>query len=75
MNCYQHVAVFGQLRFPADLAMPGDDDGLFSDSGQVRFRRLDHTLDIAAGGIIDERIVAVPPGVAAVKHVSLNKVG
>ena len=55
--------------------MPGNHDSLVRDFGQVRFRRLYHALDIAAGGVIDERIVAVPPGVAAVKDLSLNKIG
>ena len=43
--------------------------------GQVRLRRLDHAFDIPAGGIIDEWIMTVPPGVAAVKDIRFDEVG
>jgi hypothetical protein len=29
---------------------------------------------MAAGGIIDERVMTVPPGVAGVKYISLNEI-
>ena len=48
---------------------------LFGDFGQVRLRCLDHAFDIAAGGVIDERVMTIPPSVAGVKDLSLNKIG
>ena len=75
VNSDEHVAVFGHLWFPADLAVPRNNDGLFGDSGQVCLRRLDHAFDIAAGGIIDERVMTIPPGVAGAKDLSLNEIG
>src|SRR5438477_9300110 len=55
--------------------MSGNANSLFGDLGEVRLRRLDHALDIPAGGIIDEWIMTIPPGIAGVKNVRLNKVG
>ena len=52
--------------------MPGNDNCLFTHSGQIRRRRLDHAFDIATGGIVDERVMTVPPGIAGVKDISLN---
>ena len=46
-----------------------DDDGLVRDFGKVGFRGAEHTVDAAAGRIVDEGVKTVPPRVAGDKDI------
>ena len=49
VNGYQHIAVFGHFRFSADLAVSGNDDGFFGESGQVRLGCQANQLGLTPG--------------------------
>jgi hypothetical protein len=49
--------------------MAGDDDRFVSHRSNVYFGGLDHPVDVSAGRIVDERINAVPAGIAAMNNV------
>ena len=75
VNNYQHIAIFSQLGFPGDFAVSRNNNGFVSYSAQVCLGRFDHAFDVSAGGIIDKGVMAVPPGVAAVKNICFGEVG
>src|SRR5262245_13371423 len=67
---HEHFAIFSQRCLVAyRLAMAGDDDRLVRYGGNIRLGRLDHPVDVSAGRVVDERIYAVPIGVAAMENI------
>jgi len=70
----QHVAEFLELGLVADgLAVTWNDDGVVCRRRQIGVGRGDHSVDAAAGRIIDERINAVPESVTDVNDVGLGE--
>ncbi len=69
----EHVERVGELGFVADGAMAGDDDGGGGSGGEVALGGADHAVDIAAGGVVDEGIGAVEPGVAGMEDVGIGE--
>ena len=70
----QHLVIVGELGFGTDRAVSGNDDGVGSSYVEVIFVCKDHAVDVAAGGVIDERIERVPEGVAGVEDVGLCEI-
>ncbi len=70
----EHVEGVGELLLVADGAVAGDDDGGVGSGGEVAFGGSDHAVDVAAGGVVDEGVGAVEPGVAGVEDVGIEEV-
>src|SRR5450755_3959958 len=70
----QHVAEFPELGLVADrLAVTWNDDGIVCRRRQIGVGRGDHSVDAAAGRIIDERINTVPESVPYVNDIGLGE--
>src|SRR5258708_39623859 len=63
-NGSKDIAVFDHFGLAADRAVPRDNNGLVRHHPEIRFRRLDHAVNVSASGIIDEWVESVPPSVA-----------
>ncbi len=73
-NGGEHVEGVGELGLVADGTVAGDDDGGGGSGGEVALGGADHAVDVAAGGVVDEGIGAVEPGVAGVEDVGVGEV-
>src|SRR5260370_1245280 len=63
-NRYQHVAKLLELSTVADrCSMPRNDDRLVGGRREIGVGCRDHAVNAAAGGMVDERIDAVPVSV------------
>lgn len=72
-NSGEDVAEKLEIRFAADFAVAGNDDGGVCDFGEVGFGGADLAVNAATGGVVDEGIVAVPEGVAGMEDVGFDK--
>src|SRR5438128_2129964 len=54
--------------------MPWDNDHLVGDLGEISFRSADRSVNTAAGRVIDEGIVTIPPCVTRVEDVGIGEV-
>jgi len=70
----EHVEGVGELGLVADGAVAGDDDGGVGPGGEIALSGADHAVDVAAGGVVDEGVGAVEPGVAGVEDVGFGEV-
>src|SRR6516162_6999676 len=70
----EHVVEFLELGFVADgTTMSRNDDCLVRRCRKVGIGSGDHSVDAATGRIVDERIDAIPIGIAGVQDVRLAK--
>ena len=53
--------------------MTGNHDRIFGRCLQISVGGEDHSIDVAAGGVIDERVDLVPECIGNMQHVGLDK--
>lgn len=70
----EHVVGIRELHLVADRAVAGDDDRGVGSGGEVALGGADHAVDVASGGVVDERIRSVEPCVAGVEDVGAGEV-
>ena len=70
----EHLVVGGELGFVAHGAVAGDEDGLVVGAGEGEGGGGDHAVNVASGGVVDEGIDAVEPGVTGVDDVGVGEV-
>ena len=70
----KHIPVFDEIRAVADRPMSRNDDGLVRDPGEIGFGGLDHAVDGAAGRVVNERVIAIPPGICDVENIRVREV-
>src|SRR5215470_4668874 len=73
-NCYKHIAKLNQLSLVTDGPVTWNHDGFVGSSSDVRFCGADHSVDVAAGRVIDERVMTVPQSVRDVDDVGIDKI-
>ncbi len=73
-NGREHIAILGHFGFAADRAVSRNNNGLVCHHREICFRGLDRSTNASASRIIDERVVSVPPSVAGVEDIGLNKI-
>src|SRR4029077_13750899 len=73
-NGRKRIAVFDHFGLAADRTVSRNNNGLVRYPRDVCLRGANHSIEASASRIIDEWVVSVPPSVAGVEDISLNKI-